>query len=171
MSLLSLFLNACGVLGNVCFGVGCVPSAWKVWRSGKNTELPAQFAWILWTACTSFYTYLLGTYGWNWLTGPIGLIETGAYSIVLWYQYFPRPAKFGGWSSERVQRAFEAARAKHDEEKYRAEADKWAFGAPAQVCTLPAFHKGPCNGYPKSGCPVNFSAWHDSRPNGDGMSF
>lgn len=89
---MSLFFDALGFIGNVLFGVGCVPSAYKALRDGVST-FPVESAWIIGGACACFYTYLLGTYGASWMTTPIGVIETGSYAIVLWHHYFPRAPK------------------------------------------------------------------------------
>jgi hypothetical protein len=83
-------LQLCGVVGNIAFGIGCGPEAYDSIRLGF-TRMPRRFAWILFTACWTFYVYLIGTYGWSWYTGPLGFIETGSYIVVLWYNYFPRP--------------------------------------------------------------------------------
>ncbi len=86
----SIVLNSLGIIGNIAFSIGCLPPAYRVIKEGKNTQLPIDFAWILWVACASFYTYLNGTYGWNWLTGPLGIIETLSYTAILYLSYFPR---------------------------------------------------------------------------------
>ena len=89
--MLHLFLTACGLVGNLCFGLGCVPTAYRTLVAGKSVGTPVSLAWLLTSACATFYTYLLGTYGWNWLTGPLGVVETAAWAIVLILHYFPSP--------------------------------------------------------------------------------
>lgn len=86
------FINALGIIGNVLFGVGVVPPAYRALRAG-NTLFPVDTAWIIGGACLTFYTYLTATYGTSWMTTPIGVIETGAYAILLRYHYFPRPMR------------------------------------------------------------------------------
>lgn len=84
-----LVVNTFGVIGNLLFGIGCTPSAYKALRDGKSS-FPLESAWIIGGACALFYTYLTATYGASWMTTPIGIVETTSYAIVLWYHYFPR---------------------------------------------------------------------------------
>lgn len=89
---MSLFLDICGVIGNVGFGVGCLPTAWRTARAGRSIGTPVSLAWTLSIACLTFYIYLLGTYGWSPFIGIIGAVETVSWTTVLWFHYFPREA-------------------------------------------------------------------------------
>jgi hypothetical protein len=86
----SVVLNGLGLIGNVAFGIACVPTAYKTVKVGKSIGTPVSLAWTLATACTCFYIYMVGTYGWNPMVWCVGLIETICYIIVLKYHYFPR---------------------------------------------------------------------------------
>jgi len=83
-------LQACGVVGNLAFGFGCIPTAFKTLLAGKSIGTPVSLAWTLSTACLTFYTYMLGTYGLDPFIIFIGIIETFCWLTVLRYHYFPR---------------------------------------------------------------------------------
>ena len=84
------FILLLGLIGNIGFGVACIPMTWRTWQSGKNEGIPLSSAWTFLIAIVSFYGYLLATYPWNPLTNIIGIVEALSWMIVLWYSYFPR---------------------------------------------------------------------------------
>lgn len=86
MSLLKVF----GVIGNILFGVAAWPAAWRTLRAGHSIGTPVSLAWTIELACFTFYAYVLGTYGADPLVVTTFLTETTAWSILLWYHYFPR---------------------------------------------------------------------------------
>lgn len=91
---MGLLLNLFGLLGNVCFGSACVPTAYNTWKAGKSVGTPASLAWMLAVGCIGAYVYFVGTYGWNSLVVPLGVVETGSWLTVLRYQYFPTANRF-----------------------------------------------------------------------------
>lgn len=87
------FLYLLGAVGNACFAAACLPMAWKCWREGSNTGIPVHSIWLFLIALTTWYTYMLGCFGFRWLQTPIGIVETISWLVVCRYHYFPRRAK------------------------------------------------------------------------------
>lgn len=85
-----MILHLLGIIGNLAFGFGCVPVAWKTAVAGRSVGTPVSLAWTLVIACLAFYTYMLGTYGLDPFIAVIAIVETLSWLIVLRYHYAPR---------------------------------------------------------------------------------
>lgn len=84
------FFLACGFIGNALFAFAAWPTAISTIRKGASIGTPVSLAWILFTACCTFYTYILGTKGFDGLVISAAAMETSAWGTVLYYHYFPR---------------------------------------------------------------------------------
>jgi len=82
-------LDLLGLVGSLLFGIAVVPMAWKSIQNGNSDGIPDSAMWLFWTACVTYYTWLFLAFGFH-LPFVIGIVETGCWSTVIYYRYFPR---------------------------------------------------------------------------------
>lgn len=83
-------LKLLGIAGNLLFAYACLPTAWVTWRAGRSIGTPIGLSINIWAACVTFYAYTVGTYGFDPMIWVCGGVEIAAYSVVIFYHYFPR---------------------------------------------------------------------------------
>jgi len=88
-----MILTALGIIGNALFAFAIWPTTILTIRKGASIGTPINLAWILFSACCCFYTYILGTKGFDWIVACTAVLETVAWGIVIFYHYLPRPER------------------------------------------------------------------------------
>lgn len=116
-----------GAAGAVLFATACFPMAWKTVKIGKSIGTPAATVWTFVGATFSFGVYLGAKVGWYEVPTILIYSEFLCWSTALWYHYFPRKPPFGGWSSAKVEAAFNAA------SKRPADADCYRYNGECHV--------------------------------------
>ncbi len=76
-----------GFIGGACFAFAAVPAAVRCIRTGQSSGTPVSIAWAVFVGCICLYTYLIGTYGFDWLLTLIYGVETASWAVVLLYCY------------------------------------------------------------------------------------
>lgn len=125
------FLHIAGVLGNAGFGIACLSLARRVWKAKNAHFVPPDTTALFLLGNIGFYTYLLGTYGFDPFYTFLGVIETGSWLMIAMFKL--RDHEFlpdFGFATGGV--------IKHTTESY--------------LCSLPRGHRGPCNGICWDGC-------------------
>lgn len=85
------------IIAGLCFGYAAVPSAWACMKLGKNPGIPILTAWMVFVGVITMYAYLLVQFMLPahhidiFLTVNY-IVEALSWGVILWYNYFPRPA-------------------------------------------------------------------------------
>ena len=87
---MSNFLTICGLIGNALFAIAALPTAFATWKKGASVGTPVSLAWQIFIACLTFYTYLLGTHGFDLIVATNAVVETSSWGTILWFHYRPR---------------------------------------------------------------------------------
>lgn len=82
-------VDLCGILGTVGFGWACAPTAYRTLRARRSIGTPIDLSWNILLACFFMYAYVLMRNRFDWLVFSAGFVEVVAYSIVIYYHYFP----------------------------------------------------------------------------------
>lgn len=139
------FLTVMGLIGNFGFGFAAVTVAYDAWKD-KGTDVPWKTIWLFLAANIGFFVYLLGTFGWHWLTGVLGIVESVSWAIVACMKARENDGMSVGdpqWHP-----------------KYFA-SNGGGYGK--LFCQANDFHEGPCNGLPRHTCP-GYGAWSAVNP-------
>ena len=83
-------IEVLGLLGGSCFAYAAVPTSVKVFKAGKNLDVPISLAWLIFGGTIFMYSYLFLTYGFDKIITFNYFVEASSWATILWYNYFPR---------------------------------------------------------------------------------
>lgn len=79
-----------GLLGGICFAICGVPVAYQTYKAGRSVGTPMTIAWFILAGTALMYTYLLATYGFDWIIAFSYWTEFLSWALIVWYHYCPR---------------------------------------------------------------------------------
>lgn len=83
----AFLLKLLAAVGGFCFAYCGVPAAWATVKAGKSIGTPVSVAWSICIGALCMYTYLLLSYGFDWILAVNYGVEFTSWATIVVYHY------------------------------------------------------------------------------------
>ena len=85
-----MIIQLLGIIGSLLFAVCGIPPAYQTVKAGRVVGAMISTSWMIFLGGIAMYSYLLLTYGFDWILSLNYISTIISWGILVWYHYFPR---------------------------------------------------------------------------------